>query len=91
LINQGQTNIVNNRNENRTKRVYLGTHANIITWTNGYSSTGHHPPVEKKDIFKILMTVQGPNHNTGEIATIVSVNGGSRVKLFDDYKTFYKG
>jgi hypothetical protein len=60
-------------------------------WTNGYSSTGHHPPVEKKDIFKILMTVQGPNHNTGEIATIVSVNGGSRVKLFDDYKTFYKG
>lgn len=45
-------------------------------------------PVEKKDIFKVIMTVQGLNHNTGDIVTIVSVNGESRVKLFDDFKTY---
>ena len=45
-------------------------------------------PAEKKDIFKVIMTVQGLNHNTGDIVTIVSVNGESRVKLFDDSKTY---
>jgi hypothetical protein len=45
-------------------------------------------PVEKKDIFKVIMTVQGLNHKTGDIVTIVSVNGESRVKLFDDSKTY---
>jgi hypothetical protein len=45
-------------------------------------------PVEKKDIFKVIMTVQGLDHNTGDIVTIVSVNGESRVKLFDDSKTY---
>jgi hypothetical protein len=45
-------------------------------------------PEEKKDIFKVIMTVQGLNHNTGDIVTIVSVNGESRVKLFDDSKTY---
>ena len=44
--------------------------------------------VEKKDVFKVIMTVQGLNHNTGDIVTIVSVNGESRVKLFDDSKTY---
>ena len=45
-------------------------------------------PVEKKDIFKVIMTVQGLDHNTGDIVTIVSVNGESRVKLYDDSKTY---
>jgi hypothetical protein len=45
-------------------------------------------PAEKKDIFKVIMTVQGLSHNTGDIVTIVSVNGESRVKLFDDSKTY---
>ena len=45
-------------------------------------------PSEKKDIFKVIMTVQGLNHNTGDIVTIVNVNGESRVKLFDDTKTY---
>ena len=45
-------------------------------------------PDEKKDIFKVIMTVQGLNHNTGDIVTVVSVNGESRVKLFDDSKTY---
>ena len=34
------------------------------------------------------MTVQGLNHNTGDIVTIVTVNGESRAKLFDDSKTY---
>ena len=34
------------------------------------------------------MTVQGLDHNSGDIVTIVSVNGESRVKLFDDTKTY---
>src|SRR5919106_5709728 len=42
---------------------------------------------KKKDIFKVIMTVQGLDHNSGDIVTIVSVNGESRVKLFDDTKT----
>jgi hypothetical protein len=46
------------------------------------------PETVKKDIFKVIMTVQGLNHNTGDIVTIVSVNGESRVKLFDDSKTY---
>ncbi len=43
---------------------------------------------KKKDIFKVIMTVQGLDHNTGDIVTIVSINGESRVKLFDDSKTY---
>jgi hypothetical protein len=34
------------------------------------------------------MTIQGLDHNSGDIVTIVSVNGDSRVKLFDDAKTY---
>lgn len=43
---------------------------------------------KKKDIFKVIMTVQGLDHNSGDVVTIVSVNGESRVKLFDDSKTY---
>jgi hypothetical protein len=43
---------------------------------------------KKKDIFKVIMTVQGLDHNSGDIVTIVSVNGESRVKLFDDSMTY---
>jgi hypothetical protein len=45
-------------------------------------------PDKKNDIFKVIMTVQGLDHNTGDIVTIVSVNGESRVKLFDDSETY---
>jgi hypothetical protein len=45
-------------------------------------------PDKKNDIFKVIMTVQGLDHNSGDIVTIVSVNGESRVKLFDDSKTY---
>lgn len=43
---------------------------------------------KKKDIFKVIMTVQGLDHKSGDVVTIVSVNGESRVKLFDDNKTY---
>ena len=43
---------------------------------------------EKKDIFKVILTVDGLDHDSGDVATIVSVNGESRVKLFDDAKTY---
>jgi hypothetical protein len=54
------------------------------TFAQTTSSTG----TEKKDIFKVIMTVQGLNNNTGDVVTIVSVNGESRIKLFDDSKTY---
>jgi hypothetical protein len=53
-----------------------------------FAQTTISPETVKKDIFKVIMTVQGLNHNTGDIVTIVSVNGESRVKLFDDSKTY---
>lgn len=43
---------------------------------------------KKKDIFKVIMTIQGLNHDSGDIVTIVSVGDESRVKLFDDSKTY---
>ncbi len=53
------------------------------------AQTTSSPNIEKKhDTFKVIMTVQGLNHNTGDVVTIVSVNGESRVKLFDDSKTY---
>jgi hypothetical protein len=59
----------------------------LDTTPNAFAQTTTSP-TEKKDIFKVIMTVQGLNHNTGDIVTIVSVNGESRVKLFDDTKTY---
>lgn len=59
------------------------------TTPDALAQTTTSPETEKKkDIFKVVMTVQGLNHNTGDVVTIVSVNGESRVKLFDDSKTY---
>src|ERR687891_2285875 len=53
------------------------------------AQTTSSPETEKKkDIFKVIMTVQGLDHNTGDIVTIVTVNDESRAKLFDDSKTY---
>jgi hypothetical protein len=43
---------------------------------------------KKKGIIKVIMTIQGLDHNSGDIVTIVSANGDSRVRLFDDAKTY---
>jgi hypothetical protein len=68
----------------------LGLMATSIlnTTPDTLAQTTISPETVKKDIFKVIMTVQGLNHNTGDIITIVSVNGESRVKLFDDSKTY---
>lgn len=55
---------------------------------NAFAQTTGSLEPEKKDIFKVIMTVQGLDHNSGDIVTIVSVNGESRVKLFDDSRTY---
>jgi hypothetical protein len=60
----------------------------LNTTPNAFAQTPSSPEIEKKDIFKVIMTVQGLEHNTGDVVTIVSVNGESRVKLFDDTKTY---
>jgi hypothetical protein len=60
----------------------------ILNATPGALAQTASSPGEKKDIFKVIMTVQGLNRNTGDIVTIVSVIGESRVKLFDDSKTY---
>jgi hypothetical protein len=62
--------------------------AMLNTTPNAFAQTTSSQETEKKDIFKVIMTVQGLDHNTGDIVTIVSVNGESRVKLFDDSKTY---
>jgi hypothetical protein len=68
----------------------LGLTATSIldTTPDTFAQTTSSPEAAKKDIFKVIMTVQGLNHDTGDIVTIVSVNGESRVKLFDDSKTY---
>jgi hypothetical protein len=67
----------------------LVTTAMLNTTTpNAIAQTTSLPEIEKKDIFKVIMTVQGLDRNTGDIVTIVTVNGESRVKLFDDSKTY---
>jgi hypothetical protein len=53
-------------------------------------ATGQTTAAKKKDIFKVLLTVDGIDHNSGDIVTVVSVNGESKVKLFDDTKTYIK-
>lgn len=64
------------------------TGLNIIPDALAQPATVLEPEKKNGDIFKVIMTVQGLNHNTGDIVTIVSVNGESRVKLFDDSKTY---
>jgi hypothetical protein len=59
------------------------------TTPDALAQTTSSPETEKKkDLFKVIMTVQGLDQNAGDIVTIVSVNGESRVKLFDDSKTY---
>jgi hypothetical protein len=68
---------------------FLTTTTVLNTTTEALAQTTTSSEAEKKkDIFKVIMTVQGLDHNSGDIITMVSVNGESRVKLFDDAKTY---
>jgi hypothetical protein len=69
---------------------FIATTTVLNTTPDALAQTTTTPtePSEKKDIFKVIMTVQGLDHNSGDVVGIVSVNGESRVKLFDDTKTY---
>jgi hypothetical protein len=43
---------------------------------------------KKQDVFKVILTVDGVNLNTGDIITVVSVNGETKSKLFDNIQTY---
>jgi hypothetical protein len=40
------------------------------------------------DIFKVIMTVNGLGQKSGDVITLVTVNGMTKSKLFDDAKTY---
>jgi hypothetical protein len=42
----------------------------------------------RQDIFKVIMTVNGLNPKSGDVITLVTVNGITKSKLFDDSKTY---
>ena len=43
---------------------------------------------KRPDIFKVIMTVNGLGQESGDVITLVSVNGMTKSKLFDDAKTY---
>ena len=43
---------------------------------------------EKQDIFKVIITINGLDHESGDVITLVTVNGLTKSKLFDDIKTY---
>jgi hypothetical protein len=49
---------------------------------------GQNREVVKQDIFKVIVTVNGLDHESGDVITLVTVNGFTKSKLFDDTKTY---
>jgi hypothetical protein len=43
---------------------------------------------KRPDIFKVIMTVNGLGQESGDVITLVTVNGMTKSKLFDDAKTY---
>jgi hypothetical protein len=43
---------------------------------------------KKQDIFKIILTVNGLGKDSGDVIAFVTVNGQSKVKLFDDKNSY---
>jgi hypothetical protein len=43
---------------------------------------------KRPDIFKVIMTVNGLGHKSGDVITLVTVNGMTKSKLFDEAKTY---
>lgn len=58
---------------------------NTSSEVQGQSTT--EPVKKKQDIFKIVLTVDGIKLDTGDIITVVSVNGETKSKLFDNIQT----
>jgi hypothetical protein len=45
-------------------------------------------PKKRPDMFKVIMTVNGLGQESGDVITLVTVNGMTKSKLFDDAKTY---
>jgi hypothetical protein len=45
-------------------------------------------PNKRPDIFKVIMTVNGLGQESGDVITLVTVNGMTKSKLFDDANTY---
>ena len=43
---------------------------------------------KRPDIFKVILTVNGLGQKSGDVITLVTVNGMTKSKLFDDVKTY---
>jgi hypothetical protein len=44
--------------------------------------------IKKHDIFKIILTINGLGKDSGDVIAFVTVNGQSKVKLFDDKMSY---
>jgi hypothetical protein len=64
--------------------IFLLKNSQVAGQTGGESET----KIKKQDIFKIILTVEGLEKDSGDVIAFVTVNGQSKVKLFDD-KTSY--
>ena len=60
--------------------IFLLKNSQVAGQIGGESET----KVKKQDIFKIILTVNGLGKDSGDVIAFVTVNGQSKVKLFDD-------
>ena len=64
--------------------IYFLKNTQVAGQIGGESET----KIEKQDIFKIILTVNGLGKDSGDVIAFVTVNGQSKVKLFDDEKSY---
>jgi hypothetical protein len=64
--------------------IYFLKNTQVAGQIGGQSET----KIEKQDIFKIILTVNGLGKDSGDVIAFVTVNGQSKVKLFDDKKSY---
>jgi hypothetical protein len=64
--------------------IFLLKNSQVAGQIGGESET----KIKKQDIFKIILTVNGLGKESGDVIAFVTVNGQSKVKLFDDEKSY---
>jgi hypothetical protein len=64
--------------------IFLLKNTQVAGQIGGESET----KIKKQDIFKIILTVNGLGKDSGDVIAFVTVNGQSKVKLFDDKKSY---
>jgi hypothetical protein len=60
--------------------IFLLKNSQVTGQIGGESET----KIKKQDIFKIILTVNGLGKDSGDVIAFVTVNGQSKVKLFDE-------